>query len=52
MLGVAGGFIWLVLVLKKVFKYDNTEGLSNEYKPGGIEVVKEEIKIKEDDENE
>lgn len=48
----AGGIIWIVLQLKKVLNYDNTEGLSNEHKPGGIEVVREPIKKEEDDENE
>ena len=48
----AGGIIWIVLKLKKVLNYDNTEGLSNEHKPGGIEVVRESIKKEEDDENE
>ena len=48
----AGGIIWIVSKLKKVLKYDNTEGLSNEHKPGGIEVVRESIKKEEDDGNE
>ena len=48
----AGALIWVVIKLKKIFNYDNTAGLSNEHKPGGLEIVKEEIKTKEDDENE
>ena len=52
MLLVAGGLIYVVLTLKKVLNYDNTEGLSNEYKPSGIEIVREPIKNEEDDENE
>ena len=52
MLLVAGGLIYVVLTLKKVLNYDNTEGLSNEHKPGGIEIVREPIKKEEDDENE
>ena len=48
----AGALIWVVIKLKKIFNYDNTEGLSNEHKPGGLEIVKEEIKTEEDDENE
>jgi hypothetical protein len=52
MLLVAGGLIYVVLTLKKVLNYDNTEGLSNEHKPGGIEVVRESKNNEEDDENE
>ena len=52
MLRVAGGLIYVVLTLKKALNYDNTEGLSNEHKPGGIEVVRESKNNEEDDENE
>jgi len=47
----AGAIIYIVLQLKKWLKYDNTEGLSTEEEPKGLQIVREE-KIEEDDENE
>ena len=39
----AGTLIYVVLKLKKILNFDNTEGLSTEREFGGIKVVKEEI---------